>query len=207
MSLNAQDDREKINSQEGPHRNEVGLNLSNVIINLVGNTGNVDDSDPANYSISYKRQLKEDKYLRLAFNVKIDLKSDDEVTNVTNNNNFNFRVGYEKRNSISEKLLYYYGIDLLGTFNSAESTFASPNDIVELSNTTYGFGLGPVFGVQFLLNKRMAIGTEATLYGVFQINKVKEVFEVNTFFNKDETNFEFTAISTIPKSLYFIMNF
>lgn len=187
-------------------KNELGLNVTNVLISLVGNNS-VDDIDPTTYAIVYKRRLVKGNFLRLAANVKLNINSNEEITNVTNNNFFNFRIGWEKRRNISSKLEYFYGFDILGSYEAAESTFATPTDIVELNEYNYGAGIGPIFGLQFHINKRMLISTEATLYGVLNVERIREKFEVNTIFNKNETNYNFSAISSIPKSLYFVMTF
>lgn len=195
-----------LESEEESFRNELGLNVTNVLTSLVGNNPN-DDFDVAVYALTYKRKLKKGNYLRLAANVRLDIFSNEDVTELINNNSINFRIGWEKRRQVLKRLDYYYGFDLLANYTAIESTFATPTDIVQLDNFQYTIGVGPVFGLQFMINPRMLLGTEATLYGTLTVDRIFESFEQNPIFNKDETSFQINLQSRIPQALYFIVSF
>ena len=204
IHVHAQDDTNV--SEERTFRNELGLNVTNVLTSLVGNNPN-EDFDKTVYALTYKKRLKKGNYLRLAANLQLDIFSNEDVTEVISDNSINFRIGWEKRRPVLKKLDNYYGFDILASYNGVESTFATPSDIVQLDNFQYTIGIGPVFGLQFEINPRMILGTEATLYGTFTLDRIFESFEVNPIFNRDETSFEINVQSIIPQALYFIVTF
>lgn len=125
-----------------PKVREVGLNFSNL----------------NNFGIRYK--CGTDKTLLRLTLLSINGSSDDTGTGSGVNNQshlgFGFNIGFEKRKVVNEKFDFYYGLDLLTSYNYSTS------DQNNTSRETWGAspGLGLVLGLRYKISNDFNISAE-----------------------------------------------
>ncbi|HNR55571.1 MAG TPA: hypothetical protein PKJ19_10405 [Flavobacteriales bacterium] len=112
--------------------------------------------------------------LRLGMGGEYALRSDtggyNSNTDFTNYEwRFYFRAGWERRWSLSNRWSCYAGIDgLFGTGRGLSHNITTHAGRPDVHSTFKSFGAGPVLGIQFHLNRRVALYTESSLYWIYQ---------------------------------------
>ncbi|MFK7908448.1 MAG: hypothetical protein AB8B69_25175 [Chitinophagales bacterium] len=206
IQLSAQEEEKNFFPTE-ERSTEIGLNVTSVISSFVGsNDGGI---DPGSFPLVVKF-AKNNKAWRLGLG--LDFKSQEE-------NNINFfqnktsitevftKVGREWRHKVGKRVLAYYGVDLLFNYENETSNVFISTDFVSLNLTNLGFGGGPVYGLQLALNERVLVSFEGSFYGVVTNSNVKEEFDQNPIFNKDETTWLTDIEMNMPQWLYLVVRF
>jgi hypothetical protein len=93
--------------------------------------------------------------------------------------NFSLRIGYELYTNINEKWQLFYGVDLNSGYsyykydgvNFSQFGYAQGYE----TNTT-SFGLAPVIGLRYRLNKRMSLITESSLLVNYSISSSRNYY-------------------------------
>ena len=67
-------------------------------------------------------------------------------------------IGFEKRKSITDKLVFYYGLDLLSSYNKNVNRFNAPNETTTITSSSVG--LGVVLGLNYNINQHFLIAAE-----------------------------------------------
>jgi len=185
---------------------EVGINATSFINEFISLNSN--DASIGDYMISYKYHFGS-KALRFGlggkFN-KVDEDTDGNGTRVTNNNQFDLRVGYEWKKRITRRWGFYTGMDILAG-NDFNSSVSDNFERVETSIRTSTFGGGPILGIQFFINSHISLMTEGSLYYKHSIVNTKKSFSLNTEFNEDETNNRNNLAFGLPTALFFVIRF
>ena len=131
--------------------NEIGFTFSNL----------------NNYGISYKHG-NGTTFLRLtglslSFN-KSNMQNpkSDTLFYSTNNQGFGFSIGFEKRKPVSDKLGFYYGVDLLASYFYSKYNDKRSNYYYNgvQSNWSVTPGLGIVLGVYYKASDRFSVSAE-----------------------------------------------
>lgn len=187
---------------------EVGLNVTTVISSFVGsNDGTI---DPGDYPLVVKF-AKNNRAWRLGFGVNFKSREDNNSisfgTNTTSNSTVFAKMGREWRQIVGKRFAAYYGFDVLFNYLDERNEVFTPTDIVSLKLSNIGVGIGPIYGVQFAINERMLLSFEGSFYGIVTRSKVKEEFQQNPIFNKDEINWEGDVEMNMPQWLYFAIRF
>jgi len=185
---------------------EFGLNVTSFVNEFISLNSN--DSDIGDYMVTYKYHLGKSA-LRIGLGGQfrqVDDETEGGGGRVTKDNSFDFRIGYEVKTKITPRWGFYFGADAtLGWAESKATTFNFEQ--VELTTSLTEFGGGPIAGIQFFINPRISLATEASLYYTYSESREVEKFSVNTLFNTDElstsNNFDFG----LPTSLYFVIRF
>ena len=189
-------------SDKAFYKHEIGLNVTE-LLNTVFNSNTTNDNSI--YTLIYRRRINEKKAIRTGFGIQIVQNSNDtdggNGFRVLSSTNLNARVGFEWRTNISNKLDFFYGIDLLGGYANSESTFFNFNGRIENISSITSIGGGPLLGIQFHINDRMSISTETTLYYVFSRNKQRTSENGSQFIDLTSKNSIFQH--TLPSSLFF----
>jgi hypothetical protein len=192
------------------YKHELGLNVTNLLTDLLGNNNR---TDAGIYLISYKR-VDENKALRVGLGINLNFKSENSFgSNLTlNNQNFQLRIGKEKRHSLSSKFQYYLGFDGILGYKSEESSAASSTGTIIQSDIVYTIGTGPVLGFQFALYERLLIGTEGSLYAAYNNNSIsfKNAFVISgrpAILPPNKDAKIFTMQTNLPKFLFIILKF
>ena len=85
--------------------------------------------------------------------------------------------------------------------------FDSGFDRVTTSTDVTGIGGGPVWGIQFNLNDRLSLQTEAALYALSSTTKEKSQFSSNPEFNTNDKSNNMAIAFTLPTSVFFVVRF
>lgn len=193
-----------------PYKNEIGINFTNVL-------GNVLSLNPENasspYGLTYRRHMGKISF-RSAVNINITNTSENDFSNglfinrTLNIIKSDFRVGLEKHLVLHKKVLFSYGIDILGSignekseiqdFNLGGSTFVS-------NENTYGGGLGPVLRLEYKISDRIFISSESSLYGFF--SKTNANLTINGVQDEETKSSDSSLILVLPQSLFFNISF
>ncbi len=187
---------------------EVGLNVTTVISSFVGsNDGTI---DPGDYPLIVKF-AKNNRAWRLGLGVNFKSREDNNSigfgTNTTSNSTVFTKIGREWRQVVGKRFAAYYGFDILFNYLSESNEVFTPTDLVSLKLNNIGVGIGPIYGLQLALNERILFSFEGSFYGILTRSRVKEEFQQNPIFNKDETNWEKDVEMNMPQWLYLVVRF
>ncbi len=182
---------------------ELGLNVTTTLAGFF-NSGGETAIDP--YIISLKTGRK-NRFFRMGatFNISNSRPLDFTTSIVTKEQDYNIRLGFERRIPITERFRMHWGIDgiVQYTFESTESRFSSSVPVI-LKSQSIGGGGGPVMGIAFVINERMYLSTEAAMYGIYTTGRV-EAAGIDGVERQNPVSF--TLSPMIPNSLYFNFSF
>lgn len=154
---------------------ELGLNLTGAIQTFVQNRTDSIYTDP--YALSMKLVRNKMAY---RFGAGYSFRTSKDITliqaRVSNLNRFDIRAGIEHQISLGERWRVYAGADVLWGLVDGKNQFGEGNpngEIITVKVNENLIGAGPLVGVQFNINSRVSLLTEATLYGM-KINTEKE---------------------------------
>lgn len=145
---------------------QVGFNVSSLWKKILNRQSSNLFLTPSE-TITFKNQ-KNGRALRagIGFNYQRNLGDENSNNNFNSitRNTVNLRLGYEKQKIVSERWLYYYGLDLKYI-----------NSVFKINSFSYdpkfqAIGIAPILGFQFRLTKRLFLQTEASvnfLYSTF----------------------------------------
>jgi hypothetical protein len=151
------------------YHNEFGVDVTSFLM-LYLPLGQNDFYSPS-YYLTYRRKFK-------SGNIRSGLGGDFSNQNVGNNNYPNdsnkynrfsygvdFRIGWEFVNEISKRWQVYYGLDTKISYQHYKNDLNYfSNGYAYGSETNYNtFGISPVLGFRFKLNKRLSLTTETNL--------------------------------------------
>lgn len=193
-----------------PYKNEIGINVTNVLGNLLSLNPNNAKSP---YGITYRRHLGKTSF-RSGYNVNITNSSEEDFSNgnfITRKLNIltiDTRFGLEKHLLLSKKFLFSYGFDVLfgyvkenseiNEFNFGSSTFTSDQN-------TLGVGLGPVLRFEYKISDRLFISTESSFYGYY--SKTTETLNINGNVSNEPEKSSSNLKLELPQSLFFNISF
>lgn len=191
------------------HHWEIGLNATSVISNFVGNKPD-ETLSPGNYPLFIKWLPSAKHAMRIAVGGKYNLKN--TASFVGNpfeiqdfSNALNAKVGYEHRHALGKRWILQLGVDVLGQYRASSINTNTSIDQVATRERVIAGGAGPFMGFQFALNKRIHLGCESSLYGIYESGTDDKRFKNNP--SLDELrNFEtFSFTYNIPKWLYVVI--
>jgi hypothetical protein len=201
----ATDKKEREKAEKKPVSHEIGLNVTNLLTDLLGNNNR---TEPGAYLLSYKR-VSGDNALRVGVTTNFALKKENTLSFNTQliNQNFQLRVGYEKRHSLSPRFLYYFGIDAVAGYKQEQSNATTSSLNVLQTDLIATGGVGPVLGFQFAVFDKLIVGTEGSLYATYyqSSTRFKNVGSTAVFPTKEATGM--TAQTNLPKFLFLIVKF
>lgn len=199
--LNAQNENEPDKMRDF----EVGLNVSNFVKSFVSlNTQTIQTSP---YFIVFKYNEKLRLHLGFKGSDGVDFTSDNGGLNNNRFMRFDLKTGIERNKLLGKKWLVHYGADLVVKYEFERFKNTTGFDEVTSSiESAYG-GVSPFLGLQFKINDRLKLLTEAEwvfAYGrsADKINST-DFPEINS---KDISNFFFTELHP-PVDLYVIFKF
>jgi hypothetical protein len=199
--LSAQEDAPQ---PEKKLKHELGLNVTNLITDLLGNNNR---SDPGTYLLSYKR-LNGKTAFRLGLNVNFSLSQQrfGGFDNNLTNQNIQLRLGKEWRHDIIKRFQYYFGVDGLVGYQSEQSAATINGSTIIQKDGVLLLGMGPVLGFQFAIYEKLLIGTEGSLYATF--NRTSTDFTTFGTIPIPNRSSNGVIIQTgLPKSLFLILKF
>jgi len=184
---------------------EVGLNVSNFVKSFVSlNTQTVQASP---YFIVFKYNEK----LRLHFGIKandgVDFASTEGSLSHFRFLRFDLKTGMERNKLLGQKWVVHYGADLIVKYELEQfKNIAGFDEVTTSIESAYG-GISPFLGLQFKINDRLKLLTEAEWVFAYgrSADKIDSVNfpEIN---KKDLSNFFFTELHP-PVDLYLIFKF
>ncbi len=181
---------------------ELGLNVTTTLAGFF-NSGGETLIDP--YIISLKTGRK-NRFFRMGatFKVKSSLPLDFSTILLTKEQDYNIRLGFERRVPITKRFRMHWGVDFIVQY-SLDSTESRANSNPILFKTwEVGGGGGPILGIAYIFNEKMYISTEGAIYGVYRQGKA-DLFGGATIENRTLKSFVLNPI--IPNSLYFNFSF
>jgi hypothetical protein len=187
---------------------ELGLNVTSTLAGFFNSGGDRAGTDPYLLSV---------KIANPTGAIRLGLHGASKKENTTQcSNNFcgnriltdataNLRVGYEWRNTMSKQFVFFWGIDGIAKWVTSETITNFPNANAVIANKKTGFGGGGVAGVQFWLNKRIALATETSLYAIYLAGN-NELFLPPAAAQKTPIS-SFEIVPMLPNSLFFTFRF
>ena len=168
--LNAQSDSTKIDLNPGPKqfRKIVGLNMSPLVTQLIP-FNRSDPKEAGPFLVRFKAYGPKGKS---AFRFSLGLHVIPNGNGDFDDPQFNLALGWERRKSISRRWSYTKGFDfmiLAGDLNipgnRSDANFVA-------------FAAGPLWGIEYFIDRRISIGVEAALIIGFSPDDESVVFDV-----------------------------
>lgn len=119
----------------------------------------------------------------------------------------NARMGYERRNKMGQKWIYYYGIDLVAHYDELELRTVTSIDDTKSADKYIEGGAGPVLGIQFMINDHIGISTEASLLYFFTSFSSDDTFANFPEINNSRRFEEFRIAAIAPTNVYLSVKF
>ena len=121
---------------------------------------------------------------------------------------FDVRAGLERRFPLGKKWEGNVALDGIGFFSQNKTIDDSGFDVITLSNTVNGWGLGPSFGLQFNLTERLSFYTEGFFYYTSADRQGGRTFKnFPEFDDKLKTIKEEDIKVSLPAVLYIVFRF
>jgi hypothetical protein len=204
LAAQAQKSKLKRNPLEAKNYVEVGLNLTGAIQAFVHNQTDSIFADP--YALSLK--LVSHKF-GIRFGAGYSYKTIKELTlvqaSVNEIHRLDLRAGFDYQQPITERWRMYYGLDVLYG-KSKQRLETSEGKSVTIRNRNENLiGGGPLFGLQFHLNKRISFQTEASLYVVKSVGRSIYTNSADPKFNADLPIDKFSLPLGVPRSISVII--
>jgi hypothetical protein len=189
---------------------ELGLNVTSTLAGFFNSGGDRSGSDPylLSVKIAYpKGAIRIGTYGSVKKETTFQCNNNICGERSLNNVALNLRAGYEWRTPISNRFLFFWGIDGIFKSDVSQTTtnFQGQNFNALISNQKIGLGGGGVAGVQFWLNKRIALSTETSLYAVMTTGINELSIPPAPSQKKPISSFEIVPI--LPNSLFFTFRF
>jgi len=172
FAQNKSSEKEKL-----PIKSEIFFNVSDALGRATGNSNSSTFiTDPILIGAKFLRE-KSPNAIRLGLNFRYV--SSDELAGtlqrVGKDEFYSFSGGIEKRKEISEKFLYFYGVDLkYYELNSTSNVFFSRSGSEVFSSVVNGPGIAPLLGFRWNFAERFSLFTEAS-FSVELINNYRYV--------------------------------
>lgn len=149
-------------AQEVPAKiHEIGLTFSNL----------------DNFGVRYKTG-NEKTLLRITFltlnGTHLNTSRNSEDYSKNGNLGFGFRIGFEKRNPISEKMFFYYGLDAFTSYSHEKNEYVQTDDKTISSTITPGVGF--VLGFNYAIGSKFNIAAELVPSVFYSHSKSTETF-------------------------------
>lgn len=143
--------------------NIIELNANGIfhqVLNLSGNS-----YYNSKYMVGYKRIFKSNALrVNLGGSVYIDnTTSNDTLKDGRKGNSLNAGIGLEHYSYLRKKWNFIHGVDIIGNYN--ENYYLQGNSSIssyEETQINYGIGVSPFLGLQYKINSRFSISTEAS---------------------------------------------
>lgn len=199
------------------HEHQVAINATNFIQTLVSFNGSTFNNTPYDFQYKYLYWPVGRKYgfgMRSGFGYqKSSFNQDQPNSNSTTKSEVTFldtRIGAEFQYVLNKRWNFFAGWDLVygKTIMNSSSTFIDFNNQISLSETRDArerSGYGPMVGIQFNINKRLALGTELSMYTVTEAGTRRSTN--SSFPGSDQvmyTRFKTTVVQ-VPSFIYFIV--
>lgn len=189
-------------------RNEIGINVTNILGNVLSLNPNNTTSP---YGITYRRHYDKTS-LRTGLSINYNNLSQNDFSGTFFTRKFglvtsDMRVGFEKHLVLSRKMMFSYGIDALFGYSAEHSEIVNFNSATEFisDQTTLGLGGGPVMRIEFKLSDRLFFSTECSLYAFY--NSTSETLTENGVISEEPQKTSTNLSLTLPQTLYFNISF
>jgi len=181
-------------------RVEIGMNITNTLSSLLGSSSNTLTTDP--YLISLRVGTASRRW-RMGLSFKVKNTEDGEAGlnfSQTKTSTVHYRMGYEWVNLVSRHFAFYWGLD--GVFDAELEDVRIDQFGAKsvLRNRLWGFGLGPVLGVQWRVHPRVILTTESSIYAIVR-RGYEDVDAPPDFFTHTPVR-DFVWQPLLPSSLY-----
>ena len=192
-------------------KNEIGINFTNVLGNVLSLNPNNANSP---YGLSYRRHFSNYSF-RSALNLKYNKSSNDDFENgdfvnrVLDEKLTEFRVGLERHIILDTRVLFSFGIDILGLINIENSEINKLQGTGSLQfiskENNIGAGIGPFLRLEYKISDRIFISSESSLYGFYSKKKTK--FQIAGMAQEESESTNSSLILQLPQSIFFNISF
>ena len=186
------------------HRVELGINATATLSTFVGNE--TVGISPADYPLSIKFMQGSKAAWRLGLGVETSIEQSDGtgLGIITENELINFygRAGFEWRKILSQRWMFFAGLDALFSVGRDNGRSDTQIGATELNIDRWALGGGPVYGIQFAINPRLHVGTEGNIYLTLVHTVREEIFEFDPQLNNSRTTDVWDLRTNVPQWLY-----
>ncbi|MGV3598336.1 MAG: outer membrane beta-barrel protein [Bacteroidota bacterium] len=192
---------------------QIGVNATLFIKQFLSFNDNVFNSSP--YSLTYKYiDQNEGWRIGLGGSNTSSKSNPNNGTNITSNTNINIdaRLGYEWQKKLDKRWLMYYGLDGIYSYSKFRSTssiqsggFPPKTEEVISSTEDFGFGGGPILGMEFKINKRISLNAETAAYFNYRETRIRDINTAFVGFQRNEFTANTSLFINLPTAIFFII--
>jgi len=156
-----------------PRLVHAGINVTSVISSFSGNGSNIEAFD---FPILFRFGKKK---LVLRLGIGANGSSKESFDNITQSFRQSssaegaVRFGFEKNLVQEKKYNVYWGLDFIGRYTEDKVDIFNQVDS-QIKDSAIGFGGGPLFGMKYHITNRLYLSSEATLYGIVNLETLEE---------------------------------
>lgn len=180
---------------------EIGVNMVLITRLLFNNENNIDLSSP--YLFTYKRITEKGNGIRVGLGGSLSYVDLEELDRTDHRHQVDLRVGYEWQKKLTPKWLVYYGVDVISSYSNE----GSKNDFLTSILEEWSLGGGPIMGLQWMINDRVGLSTEAMCY--FRQTQFFDKIDFTDDFSVDDSSqFKTRNVDFIlPNAVYLSVKF
>ena len=187
----------------------IGFQANQLLRQLLGSAGSADNPYLFAYSvnsISTGRGMN----FGLGFNLQNTDDFDPSIglDRETKSSSTAIRIGYDFKKSIGKRWISGFGVDVFrnGSKSKTKSSFAGQGGITNtLTTKTNGLGLGPRFLLLFNVSEKIYLGTETTVYYMFEKTTSQGDSSIPTSFEQKLKENSF--VLGVPTALFLMLRF
>lgn len=201
-----------------PYQFQAGINVTSFVRQFVNFSGSNNNIATSPYTLSFKAfKMLRNKNSQIGLRLGSGYTNENfSNVNATNSNStfdesLDLRIGIEYQKMITKKWIAFVGFDYISqkeTVNTESKFISSGTEFLSTNNrTTLMDGAGFIFGMQFNLNKFLALSTEASYYYSDSWTR-NATFSSNSNNNQPPSNSKNTSTNLIlPNVLNFTILF
>jgi Outer membrane protein beta-barrel domain len=118
-----------------------------------------------------------------------------------------FRLGLDYQIPIDNRWRIYAGFDLISGYKKGQNDYSNAGGITKIRYTEKSIGGGPLLGLQFHLNKRISLQTEAALYLVNTTTEKNLSYSDIKVPPSNSSGSNWTMPIGVPRSMFVIIRF
>jgi hypothetical protein len=162
------------------------------------------------YMVTYRRFIG--RYA-IRFDAGGNVSTDHSVTSDTvksdqNRTTYAFALGFESYKRIMNRWSYYFGIDLTTSYRlNYGRNQSAPDRGSEYSSDVRSFGVSPLLGILFRINRRMSVSTETSYNISYVVSTDRKIYYPDPKYNSNTNSTGIESTFFPPVNISFRLKF
>lgn len=190
------------------HNNIIAIDATGLLKQFFNFNSNSYYSYP--YMITYRRIIGKNA-IRLGAGANIDTKesnTNDTVKSKSVRNSYTVGLGYERYAHLSRRWSFYYGVEFTAAYlNYTDKNWFNSTSNRESSTITNKYGIAPILGIVYKINRRISVGTETSYNLSYVLTTTKSKTIPSNYYDFKTVDRGFQTNFITPTNLSFRFSF